>query len=95
MHKKQVYNSCILSIYIHLKYVYNSITRSNKTTQTQATELTILINLYHVPVSERSSNTNRHASDTEVATNQIRKGDQAYVHIKSGVREQGSGDQTV
>ncbi len=75
--------------------MYNNLTRSNKTTQTQATELTILINLYHVPVSERSSNTNRHASDTEVATNQIRKGDQAYVHIKSGVRKQGSGDQTV
>ena len=54
--------------------VYNSLTRSSKTTpNTQATELIILINLYHVPVSERLSNTNRHASDTEVATNLIRK----------------------
>ena len=38
-----------------------------KQTNIQATGLTILINLYHVPVSEQLSNTNRHASGTEVA----------------------------
>ena len=36
-----------------------------KQTNIQATGLTILINLYHVPVSEQLSN--RHASATEVA----------------------------
>lgn len=60
---------CILSMDMVHKNVYNNLNiKQHNPTQTQATEQTTLINLYRVPVSEQSSNTNRHASDTEVAT---------------------------
>jgi len=44
---------CIISMDYAQKYVYNGLIRSSKTDLQQATGLTILKNLYHVPVSEQ------------------------------------------